>query len=169
MALFLFYNVADGVALALTLETSLEAVSRIKTLEETLLPEDMEGEALPSAEWPESGAIEFRDVVASYNPNPIAMKVVSLKILPGQRQRPPRLDEATSSVDASTDALVQRVVRERVRAATRSLSSRTGWTRYAMPTPSSSWTGAGVRGGGGAGGAVGQEEGGEEGEQEGGG
>jgi len=48
------------------LETSLEAVSRIKTLEETLLPEDMEGEALPSAEWPESGAIEFRDVVASY-------------------------------------------------------------------------------------------------------
>jgi ATP-binding cassette subfamily C (CFTR/MRP) protein 1 len=49
------------------LETSLGAISRIKSLEETLLPEDKEGEDTePYPEWPNKGAIEFQDVVASY-------------------------------------------------------------------------------------------------------
>jgi ATP-binding cassette subfamily C (CFTR/MRP) protein 1 len=49
------------------LETSLGAVSRIKTLGETLLPEDREGEdSEPSLEWPDKGAIEFQEVVAAY-------------------------------------------------------------------------------------------------------
>ena len=49
------------------LETSLGAISRIKTLEETLLPEDKECEdSAPSPEWPDKGAIEFKEVVAAY-------------------------------------------------------------------------------------------------------
>ncbi|RFU34159.1 hypothetical protein B7463_g2169, partial [Scytalidium lignicola] len=68
------------------LETSLGAISRIKTLEETLLPEDKESEDFePSPEWPDKGAIEFREVVAAYNPETIALKGISVKILPGQK------------------------------------------------------------------------------------
>jgi ATP-binding cassette subfamily C (CFTR/MRP) protein 1 len=49
------------------LETSIGAISRIKTLEETLLPEDKESEGSePYPEWPDKGAIEFQEVVASY-------------------------------------------------------------------------------------------------------
>lgn len=49
------------------LETSLGAVSRIKALEETLLPEDKEGEDFEAyPEWPDKGAIEFKEVVAAY-------------------------------------------------------------------------------------------------------
>jgi ABC-type multidrug transport system fused ATPase/permease subunit len=49
------------------LETSLGAISRIKTLEETLLPEDKESEDSASfPEWPDKGAIEFQGVVAAY-------------------------------------------------------------------------------------------------------
>ncbi|KAI1810238.1 P-loop containing nucleoside triphosphate hydrolase protein [Poronia punctata] len=68
------------------LETSLGAVSRIKHLDETVLPEDKEGESFePAAEWPHMGVIEFDNVVASYNATNTALKNVSLKILPGQR------------------------------------------------------------------------------------
>jgi len=49
------------------LETSLGAISRIKGLEETLLPEDNESEeSEPFPEWPDKGAIEFQEVVAAY-------------------------------------------------------------------------------------------------------
>ena len=49
------------------LETSLGAISRIKTLEETLLPEDKECEySEPSPEWPDKGGIEFKEVFAAY-------------------------------------------------------------------------------------------------------
>jgi ATP-binding cassette subfamily C (CFTR/MRP) protein 1 len=49
------------------LETSLGAISRIKMLEETLLPEDKECEDCePFPEWPDKGAIEFKEVVAAY-------------------------------------------------------------------------------------------------------
>jgi ABC-type multidrug transport system fused ATPase/permease subunit len=49
------------------LETSLGAVSRIKSLDETVLPEDKEDECLePGIEWPDKGTIEFHNVVASY-------------------------------------------------------------------------------------------------------
>lgn len=50
------------------LETSLGAIARIKTLEETLLPEDKECECIePAPRWPEKGAIEFKNVSSSYN------------------------------------------------------------------------------------------------------
>lgn len=49
------------------LETSLGAVARIKSLEDTLLPEDKAGETVePFGHWPEKGAVEFRDVTAAY-------------------------------------------------------------------------------------------------------
>lgn len=88
------------------LETSLGAISRIKTLEETLLPEDREGEdSEPSLEWPEKGAIEFQEVVAAYkyacfpfyfpssywtkltcpSPESVALKGISVRISPGQK------------------------------------------------------------------------------------
>lgn len=68
------------------LENALGAISRIKTLEETLLPEDLEGEEYESfAGWPDKGAIEFRDVVAAYNPATVALKGISVNISPGQK------------------------------------------------------------------------------------
>lgn len=49
------------------LETSLGVISRIKTLEENLLLEDKECEdSEPSPEWPDKGAIEFKEVVVAY-------------------------------------------------------------------------------------------------------
>ncbi|KAH8812816.1 putative multidrug resistance protein [Xylogone sp. PMI_703] len=68
------------------LETSLGAVSRIKTLEKNLLPEDKGcGCSEPSPEWPDKGAIEFNEVVAAYNPKTIALKGISMKISPRQK------------------------------------------------------------------------------------
>ncbi|KAK9771968.1 putative ABC transporter [Seiridium cardinale] len=68
------------------LETSLGAIFRIKTLEETLPPEDKQYEiSEPSPEWPDKGAIEFKEVVAAYNPQMIALKGISMTILPGQK------------------------------------------------------------------------------------
>ena len=49
------------------LETSLGAISRIKTHEETILPEDKRNEDFePSPQWPDKGVIEFKEVVAAY-------------------------------------------------------------------------------------------------------
>jgi ATP-binding cassette subfamily C (CFTR/MRP) protein 1 len=49
------------------METSFGAIVRIKAFEETVLPEDKEGEDFePSSEWPVKGAIEFHNVVAAY-------------------------------------------------------------------------------------------------------
>jgi len=49
------------------LETSLGAVSRVKNFEETTIPEDKEQETfIPGDDWPRNGAIEFKNVSASY-------------------------------------------------------------------------------------------------------
>lgn len=49
------------------LETSIGAVSRIKTFSEKVSPEDLEGEDIePPEEWPETGRIEINGVSASY-------------------------------------------------------------------------------------------------------
>jgi len=61
------YTLVDFLESWTQLETSLGAISRIKTLEETLLPEDKESEDFkPSPEWPDKGAIEFQMIVAAY-------------------------------------------------------------------------------------------------------
>jgi ATP-binding cassette, subfamily C (CFTR/MRP), member 1 len=49
------------------LETSIGAVARLKTFSEVVKAEDLPGEDVkPPEEWPSKGAIEIRDVSASY-------------------------------------------------------------------------------------------------------
>ena len=49
------------------LETSLGAIARLKTFEKETTPEEREGEDVqPSEQWPEYGAVEFKNVSASY-------------------------------------------------------------------------------------------------------
>ena len=49
------------------LETSIGAVSRLRSFSMKVKPETREGEdVVPPPEWPASGAIEIRDVSASY-------------------------------------------------------------------------------------------------------
>ncbi|KAI0520681.1 P-loop containing nucleoside triphosphate hydrolase protein [Xylaria bambusicola] len=68
------------------LETSLGAVSRIKSLDAAVLPEAKENECLePGVEWPDKGTIEFDNVVASYNATTTVLKGISQKIESGQR------------------------------------------------------------------------------------
>ncbi|KAI9826794.1 MAG: hypothetical protein M1819_007265 [Sarea resinae] len=68
------------------LETSMGAVSRIKTFSSTP-SENLPAETYrPPPEWPSSGAIEFRDVSARYKPTAeLALKMFSAKIGPGQK------------------------------------------------------------------------------------
>lgn len=50
-----------------SLETSLGAVSRVKSFEETTPSEDKEEEAfVPGEEWPSNGSIELKNISASY-------------------------------------------------------------------------------------------------------
>ncbi|KAH6682350.1 canalicular multispecific organic anion transporter 1 [Plectosphaerella plurivora] len=80
------------------LETSIGAVSRIKTFSEKVPSENREDEDLvPGAEWPSAGKIELRDVSASYSsveeiidddassPVDLVLKNVTLSIKPGQK------------------------------------------------------------------------------------
>lgn len=86
------------------LETSLGAVSRIKSLEATLEPEHREYERIePPVHWPATGTVEFQDVVASYkyvyqsislssvrtdqfySPTAVALNGISLTVHAGQK------------------------------------------------------------------------------------
>ncbi|KAM5453644.1 hypothetical protein McanCB56680_002853 [Microsporum canis] len=68
------------------LETSLGAIARLKNLEQSVTPEHQDGEDLvPPEAWPEHGAIELRDVSASYGASNSALDEISLSILPGQK------------------------------------------------------------------------------------
>jgi len=50
------------------LETSIGAVSRLKTFSDTTHPEDLPGEdVVPPESWPETGLIEIRNISASYD------------------------------------------------------------------------------------------------------
>lgn len=49
------------------LETSIGAVSRLKTFSDTVKPEDQEGEdVVPPVEWPQRGFIEIKGASAAY-------------------------------------------------------------------------------------------------------
>jgi len=60
-------NLAGIVLWYTRLETSIGAISRLKTFNETVKPEDQDGEdiILPE-EWPSNGVIELKGVSASY-------------------------------------------------------------------------------------------------------
>lgn len=68
VSLMSFAENLSGIVIYYTrLETSLGAVSRLKTFQENVTPEDQDGEDIfPSRHWPSTGAIELRDICASY-------------------------------------------------------------------------------------------------------
>lgn len=82
-----------------TLETSIGAVSRLRTFSETVKPEDQPGEDIkPPEEWPQGGRIDIKDVSASYDsvsstpddnapgsPSNLVLRNVTLNIAPGQK------------------------------------------------------------------------------------
>lgn len=60
-------NLAGIVLYYTKLETSIGAIARIKTFNETVTPEDKEGEdIIPPEQWPHTGAVELRGVSAGY-------------------------------------------------------------------------------------------------------
>jgi ATP-binding cassette, subfamily C (CFTR/MRP), member 1 len=62
-----FGNIADGSVLGTLLETSIGAVSRVKTFATDTPSEALPAEiVLPPEDWPARGLIEFRGVSASY-------------------------------------------------------------------------------------------------------
>ncbi|OTB06021.1 hypothetical protein M426DRAFT_319383 [Hypoxylon sp. CI-4A] len=68
------------------LEISLGAIARIRDLEEEVPGEDQPSETNLSPEtWPSSGAVELKNLTASYNPESIVLKGISLKIEQGQK------------------------------------------------------------------------------------
>ena len=60
-------NLSGIVIFYTRLETSIGAISRLKTFNETVKPEDRDEEdVVPPEEWPQSGMIDFKGVSASY-------------------------------------------------------------------------------------------------------
>ncbi|KAM5346374.1 hypothetical protein ACJ41O_009379 [Fusarium nematophilum] len=94
---------SDGVSSLIrsytSLETSLGAVSRLRSFSDTVKPEDQPGEDIePPESWPQSGRIDINDVSASYgsdsgdqdegvvaSPSNLALRNLRLSILPGQK------------------------------------------------------------------------------------
>ncbi|CRG86131.1 Multidrug resistance-associated protein 6 [Talaromyces islandicus] len=69
-----------------TLETSLGAMTRVKTLEEMTPFEGAKAECLePPENWPPRGNIEFKNITASYHPESVALRDLNLTIPQGQK------------------------------------------------------------------------------------
>ncbi|KAK7957338.1 ABC transporter [Apiospora aurea] len=76
------------------LEISLGAVARLRTLEATVTPEDDEGDDrnvnmtrydfTQMGKWPNPGAVDVKNVTASYNQNATALKGFNMTAKPGQ-------------------------------------------------------------------------------------
>ncbi|PVH85137.1 putative multidrug resistance protein [Cadophora sp. DSE1049] len=67
------------------METSLGAIARLKSFEKETVSEHKEEETfIPSHEWPSSGAIECKNVSASYGTSP-ALRDISLNIKSGEK------------------------------------------------------------------------------------
>ncbi|KAH8666573.1 P-loop containing nucleoside triphosphate hydrolase protein [Xylariales sp. PMI_506] len=68
------------------METSLGAIARTKNLEASIAPEDADDEVQePPPNWPQEGAIEFRDFSASYDSENLALRNVSFNVKPKQK------------------------------------------------------------------------------------
>lgn len=60
-------NLAGIVLFYTRLETSIGAIARLKTFNETVKPEDRDEEDIvPPEQWPQSGVVELKGVSASY-------------------------------------------------------------------------------------------------------
>lgn len=60
-------NLSGIVIFYTKLETSIGAIARLKTFNETVTPEDKDGEdVVPSLQWPDTGTICLKGVSASY-------------------------------------------------------------------------------------------------------
>jgi ABC-type multidrug transport system fused ATPase/permease subunit len=68
VSLMSFGENLSGIVISYTkLETSLGAISRLKTFQTDVKPEDQDEEdVFPQRNWPSSGSIELRNVSASY-------------------------------------------------------------------------------------------------------
>ncbi|KAB5513252.1 ABC transporter-like protein [Coniochaeta sp. 2T2.1] len=70
-----------------TIEISLGAVARLKTLESSVPPEEDKAKEdyEPTCYWPSEGRIVFKSVTAAYHENAVALRNVDLTVQPGQR------------------------------------------------------------------------------------
>ncbi|KAM7217664.1 hypothetical protein V8F06_006919 [Rhypophila decipiens] len=69
-----------------SMETSLGAISRLRSFETDLQPEDKPGEVLePPSTWPARGEIDFDHMSAGYNTSTLAVKDMTVAIKPGQK------------------------------------------------------------------------------------
>ncbi|KAJ4299500.1 hypothetical protein N0V90_004745 [Kalmusia sp. IMI 367209] len=95
VSLLQFGQMASNLMYSYTaLETSIGAVSRLKTFNDKVIPEDREGEdIIPPISWPHQGAIELRDVSATYKMRPdrsaeksaLALRQVTLQVQSGEK------------------------------------------------------------------------------------
>lgn len=61
-------NLAGIVLFWTSLETSLGAIARLKTFNDTVKPEDRDGESIiPPEHWPQRGVVELKGVSAAYS------------------------------------------------------------------------------------------------------
>jgi ABC-type multidrug transport system fused ATPase/permease subunit len=68
VSLMSFAENLSGIVIYYTrLETSLGAISRLKTFQEDVKPEEQDGEdSVPPKHWPSTGSIQIRDLSATY-------------------------------------------------------------------------------------------------------
>ncbi|KAI0965812.1 putative ABC multidrug transporter [Xylaria arbuscula] len=93
VTLMSFGESLSGIVLFFTrLETSLGAISRLKTFNETVKPEDKDDEDLvPPEDWPQKGVIEMKGVSASYDVSStnetgnLALRNIDLTISSGEK------------------------------------------------------------------------------------
>ncbi|KAG9688401.1 putative ABC multidrug transporter, partial [Aureobasidium melanogenum] len=87
-------NLSGIVIFYTKLETSIGAIARLKTFNETVTPEDRDGEdVVPSMQWPDTGTICLKGVSASYSSSEtsndetdnLALKNVNLTINSGKK------------------------------------------------------------------------------------
>jgi len=114
------------------LETSLGATALVKTFAENTASGQLDGERqVPPDDWPGYGAVEFKDLSASYNSTgtPV-LEQITMNVSPGERigiygrtgsgksslllsvLRLVEIQSGTITVDGLTDRVMQKVIRE---------------------------------------------------------
>ncbi|KAJ4857971.1 ABC transporter domain-containing protein [Trichoderma breve] len=79
-------NLAGIVLFWTSLETSLGAIARLKTFNDTVKPEDRDGERIiPPERWPQRGVVELKGVSATYSTTRLALHNIHLTINSGEK------------------------------------------------------------------------------------